>query len=250
MDINEYRRHYKLERTNWWFVSRRQIVNSFLSGLNEKGKVKILDIGCGTGANLKFFEKFGKVFGIDPSKEALKYAKTIGCKGVKIGRAEKIPYKSDSFDAVLLLDVLEHTDNEREALKEIKRVSKKSSLLIMTVPAFMSLWGSPDEFLWHRRRYTKSELVKLAESAGFKVVKCSYFFFIFAIPLYFARRIEKLKYALVGGEKKLGATLSLQPGVFNSILLAYMGLENLLLKYINLPIGTSILCICKKIRRP
>ena len=209
-------------------------------------KTKLLDVGCGTGANLKTFSQTHNAYGIDPSKDALRYAKIIGCKNLKIGRAEKISFPKNSFGVVLLLDVLEHTTNDKKSLLEIKRVCKKNGFLIMTVPAFMSLWGSPDEFLEHKRRYTRKQLVSLVESSGFKVVKCSYFFFAFAIPLYFARKIENLKNKFSSSEKKLGVTMSLPPGILNSALLAYMKLENALLQHINLPIGTSIFCICKK----
>lgn len=93
------------------------IIEKFLK-INKN--TTILDVGCGTGISLERFQnKCKKIIGIDPNKELLKQ-----CKGKTIlGKAEKLPFKDNSFDIVVSLTSLHHT-NLKKSVSEIKRVAK------------------------------------------------------------------------------------------------------------------------------
>src|SRR6478672_10674898 len=123
MEQHTYAIMNNVEDKHWWFVGRRAILESFMRGIVEKSKVqnpKILDVGCGTGANLEMLKNFGEAEGVDVSDDALEFCKLKGLKAHK-GLAEKLPFTDESFDVVTALDVVEHLDDDIAGLKEMRR---------------------------------------------------------------------------------------------------------------------------------
>lgn len=108
----------------------------------------VLDIGCGRGFYvnaLTIFPFIQKIEGIDLNEEYLKKAQeNINNKNIYLQAASvyKLPFKNDSFECIILSEVLEHLQFEKKALEEIKRVLKKNGLLLITVPSknFPFLW--------------------------------------------------------------------------------------------------------------
>src|SRR6185436_1790311 len=138
----------RVEESHWWFVGRRQIIRSFLerlvrarlagSGAASAGapaELNILDVGCGTGANLDMLSEFGKAEGVDVSAEALSFCRARGLEQVKLGAAEALPYADGSFDLVTGLDVVEHLDDDVAGLKEMRRVLRPGGEALLFVPA-------------------------------------------------------------------------------------------------------------------
>ena len=146
----------KQEDTHFWHIAKRKLVSDLIkkSGLKNP---KILDIGCGTGKTLEDFNKLGKGFGIDISKEAIRFCKSRGLKRIKLCSGSKTSFKNSQFQIVTLLDVLEHV-KEKSILKEIKRILSHDGLLIVSVPAYQWLWSQWDKIAHHKRRYTKNTL--------------------------------------------------------------------------------------------
>ncbi|HLE62866.1 MAG TPA: class I SAM-dependent methyltransferase, partial [Pyrinomonadaceae bacterium] len=160
MQQHTYSIMYRVEETHWWFVGRRRIISSFLAQINANSErpQKILDVGCGTGANLEMLSQFGEAEGIDVSREALAFCLQRGLRNVREGEAERLPFPDNSFDLVTGLDVVEHLDNDLAGLKEMHRVLRPQGRILLFVPAFMFLWGVQDDISNHRRRYTLPEL--------------------------------------------------------------------------------------------
>src|SRR3989344_2556238 len=105
MNIALYQDLYELEEKHWWHISKRNLCERVIERYFKHGK--IVDIGCGTGKNVEAFSKYGEVWGIDNSNEALKYCKQYRhLTHVKKGEAEKTNLPAASFDLVTLLDVL------------------------------------------------------------------------------------------------------------------------------------------------
>jgi ubiquinone/menaquinone biosynthesis C-methylase UbiE len=87
----------------------------------------ILDAGCGSGRFIKLLSPFVKeVHGIDISGKALKIARSYKIKNaiIRKGNVLKIPYRDNSFDKVICIDVIEHIKDDKKVLKELKRVVK------------------------------------------------------------------------------------------------------------------------------
>ncbi len=167
--------------------------------IDPKPKDKILDVGCGDGFylhllfNLKV--KNLKLVGVDIDKNALKSArKNLRGKKVKFIQADLLkglPFKSGSFDKIIMSEVCEHLENDIKGLKEVKRVLKKGGTLVITVPNhnYPFLWDPVNWMLehlvgihiksgfwagiWnqHLRLYTPEEIQKVVKKAGFKVKK-------------------------------------------------------------------------------
>ncbi len=234
---------YEVEETHWWYVGRRRILESFVADIRaslNKSELRILDVGCGTGANLKMLARYGKSEGVELSEQALHFCRQRGLEAVQFGAAESLPYADNSFDLVTFLDVLEHLDDDRAGLAEIRRVLHPDGRALLFVPAFMFLWGVQDEVSNHRRRYTRRELSRVVAAAGLEVERASYANFTFFFPVLLVRWIMRLLKLRAATE--YGINLPLMNKVFASLFAA----ERFLLKRTGFPFGVSVLCVARK----
>lgn len=231
---------YSLEEKHWWHISKRRVIQNLIKKYNLLKNPKILDIGCGAGKNLEELQNLGTVYGLDSSKEALKYCRKRGLKNIKIGSAEKTNLKSNYFDIVTILDVLEHTDDKR-VFKEMGRIVKKKGIIIITVPAFPWLWSSWDEVLHHKRRYTSKSLKYLIESNNFRVLKIFYLYSFLVMPAFLVRKIKQKLY-----NKKYPSDFELSNPIFNFLLNKLARFEFILAQKGLIPFGTTLMAIAKK----
>lgn len=236
-----YKDLYSLEGQHWWHISKRRVVTSCIQYYLKKRDAKILDVGCGTGKNLEQLKKFGKVYGLDGSSEAIKFCKKRGLENLELGKAEDMPFQQNSFDLITLLDVLEHTDDNK-TLQEVYRILKKDGLLILTVPALSWLWSEWDKILNHRRRYNKYGIISLLNKNKFNVIKATYLYSFLVFP---ALIIRKMKQSLFR-KKEYSSDFQLSNPLLNRIMGYVSNIEFKLAKKITIPIGTTILVIAKK----
>ena len=169
MQSHHYPILYQVEERHWWYVGRRRIIRSLVEKICatlNKPNPRILDVGCGTGANLKMLADYGRAEGVDISPQAVDFCRERGLDSVKLGAAEQLPYENDSFELVTALDVIEHLDDDVAGLREMRRVLRRDGRLLLFVPAFMFLWGVQDDVSNHRRRYTLPSLLRAVEEAG------------------------------------------------------------------------------------
>lgn len=235
-----YRDLYNLEESHWWHISKRRIVANYIKHYLKKKTAKILDVGCGTGKNLESFKEFGEIYGLDSSKEAMEFCKKRGLKNIKLGEAEKMPFKASSFDVVTLLDVLEHTDDNK-TLREVYRVLRKDGILIITVPAFSWLWSNWDKVLHHKRRYNKNDIINILKKNSFAVTYISYLYSFLVLP---ALIIRKIKQKLL--KKEYTSDFRLSNSLLNWIMNYITKIEFKIAQKISIPVGTTILVIAKK----
>ena len=119
MHEHEYEAMYSLENFYWWYVARRALVDELLtSEIRGRDGVRLLDVGCGTGANMSAFARHGTTIGIDLSTDALDFCRTRGLETVALSEIELLPFADNSFHVVTAMDVLEHTDDDLAALAE------------------------------------------------------------------------------------------------------------------------------------
>ena len=228
----EYKTMFELETFYWWFVARRKLLSEVVSGLGRNpDRTALLDVGCGTGLNCSVLSKFGKVFGADPSPEALSFARSRQLENLLSSKAEDLQFPNEMFDVLTSLDVLEHTDDDLLALGEMWRVMKPGGMLVVTVPAYGFLWSEHDEALNHRRRYTAHELRNKLTNAGFEVQRSTYFITLLFFPIFFMRIWQNLT------KKSLEAKTShfILPKWLNSLLIRLLDLERFYLRWSNLP---------------
>lgn len=238
----------RVEETHWWFTGRRRIIRSFLERLIAEPQTsrsagqpfRILDVGCGTGANLEMLLQFGEAEGVDISPDALSFCRARGLESVKQGAAEALPYEHNSFDLLTGLDVVEHLDDDVAGLKEMARVIRPGGHALLFVPAFMFLWGVQDDISNHRRRYTLAELKRVVREAGFEMERASYVNISFFAPIFFGRLLMRTLRLRPESENNLTI------GFLNGFLGKILGAESLALRYINFPFGVSIICVARK----
>lgn len=230
----------RFETSHWWHISKRKTVRLLINKFLTLKNPRILDIGCGTGQNLYELKKLGDAWGVDKSSKAVIFCKKRGIKKVKVGTCYNTSFKDSFFDVITLLDVLEHT-NDQKTLKEISRVLKPGGLLVITVPAFNWLWSRWDEVLHHKRRYTKQSLERLLKKNHFLVKKISYRYMYLVLPALLVRTIKARLF-----KKHYPSDFQLSPPVLNYILLKIADLERHLFDIASLPIGTSLVCIAQK----
>ena len=165
----------EVENRHWWFRARRDLLIGLLAGRLEEG-ARLLDLGSGTGFFLEAAEEKWEVHGLDPSEDAVEACRARGLSGVRQGRiedAEKtFPLR---FDAVTLLDVIEHIDDDIGALRTAKNLLKPTGVLLVTVPAYQWLWSGHDVINEHRRRYTRRSLAEAFSEAGISIEGVTYF---------------------------------------------------------------------------
>ncbi len=244
----------RVEDSHWWFVGRRAILESFLRTIVDnvsstlaspdadksvRPPFRILDVGCGTGANLEMLAQFGSAEGVDVSDDALEFCRRKGLT-VQKGLAETLPYEVESFDVTTALDVIEHLDDDIAGLKEMHRVTKTGGYSLIFVPAFMWLWGVQDDISNHRIRYTKKQIVERLETAGYTVERATYANFTFFAPILGGRTIMKL--TGIKPESENNITISGLNGIFGKIFSA----ERHILSKVNFPFGVSIVIVARK----
>src|SRR5689334_1528617 len=141
MNSEEYERMYRLEDTYWWFVGRHHLVQTFLrEKYGDRTDLRILDIGCGTGAMSRKLAAHGTVTSADFSPLALDFSRRRGITQLCAADAMRLPFRERSFDVIVALDILEHLPDDQAALSEFQRVLKPGGRVIATVPAYKSLW--------------------------------------------------------------------------------------------------------------
>src|SRR5436309_5642533 len=195
MQQHTYSIMYEVEEHHWWFVGRRKIIEGFVAAVCcelGKRKPRILDVGCGTGANLQMLGQHGASEGVDVSSEALEFCRARGLSKVKQGAAEALPYEDASFDLVTGLDVVEHLDDDVAGLKEMRRVLLPRGRALLFVLAFMFLWGVQDDISHHRRLYTLKDLERKLREAGLTVERMSYANISFFLPILIGRWLMRL----------------------------------------------------------
>lgn len=246
MEHAEYEKMYHFEDEYWWYKGRREMVLDTVAIIKQKSKgqpLKILDVGCGTGINLESLKQYGDVYGLDFSRNALRLSRSRGDAQLTLGSGDKLPFVNDNFDLVCALDVIEHIDDDFSALKEFYRVLSPKGYLVLTVPAFQFLWSKHDVAAHHKRRYSKSNLIRALTLCGFFVEKSNYWNCIL-FPVVAASRLLRND-----ENKEITTDIRELPALMNSTLLRILRIERTITKKnMSFPVGVSILSVCRKDR--
>lgn len=221
--------------TNWWFKARREIVYKCLRKYIS-GNIHALEIGAGYGVMTNMLKSFGTVQAVEPYLDAVDFLRGNLDVNTYAGTLDTFS-GTEKYDLVACFDVLEHIADDKAALMKIESLIYDNGLLVLTVPAYMFLWGKHDELNGHLRRYTKGNLVEKMP-CSFSIKKASYFnTLLFPVAL-----LDRLLFS------KNKRSYSLNPNKFiNGILYILFSLEKYIIPFINLPFGISILVIAKKI---
>jgi ubiquinone/menaquinone biosynthesis C-methylase UbiE len=171
---------YEVEDKLWWFAGMREISAALLDEFCPPDVRNILDIGCGTGLNLKWLERYAKteaIKGLDVEKTALDFCRERGRNLLTQASATDLPFPEASFDLVTSFDVLVQIPGERadeKAIAEMYRVLKPRGVAFARAAAYEWMRSGHDKALNTQRRYTIGELSGKLEEAGFTVLRKTY----------------------------------------------------------------------------
>ena len=155
---------------HWYYQSKAAALRRIVGPLAPK---RLLDVGAGSG----FFSRHLLANGaqsalcVDVGYEQT-WDETVGGKPVLYRR----DCDATDCDLVLMMDVLEHVDDDRGLVRHYAAKVPSGAHFLVTVPAFRFLWSGHDVFLEHKRRYTLAEIEQTMRSAGLDVVRGAYYF--------------------------------------------------------------------------
>jgi SAM-dependent methyltransferase len=247
MDPSLHDRFYAVEKWHWWSVGMRGIFDMLLSrALPAAGARVLLDVGCGTGIVMEEFARHGAMVGLDLAWPALLHTRSRNpAFALMQGDIVSLPVRSGSVDVVLAFDVIEHLDDDAAALREFRRVLKPGGVLLLNVPAFMSLWSGKDIANHHRRRYRRTALRGLVERAGFTVERITCSNAVLFPAIWATRQAQRLAHRPWSPQAEYHPA-----GWLNAALTALLHAERRTLAWIDLPLGTSVTCLARSAGPP
>jgi len=164
MQTDQFQLHAEIENHHWWFCGRRRIVRQLLAEIAppQTGR-RVVDVGCGTGANIASLADAYACHGIDPSAEGIALARTrFPAVQFTCGLApDAFGPKEREADVMLAMDVMEHVPDDFLFASSLLGPLKPGGHLVITVPADAALWSAHDEAFGHYRRYSRPRLERV-----------------------------------------------------------------------------------------
>jgi SAM-dependent methyltransferase len=239
MDPSYAAKYAEMHARHWWFRSREEYVLRYLRRVaGDRRSLRILDVGCGDGLMWKALEPFGQVDGIEPD------ASLLSPGSPHRDRIEVAPFPAprprQPYDVILMLDVLEHIEDDRGALASVFELLRPGGHFLLTVPALMLLWSEFDELNRHYRRYRRGQLRGRLQDAGFEVLSARYYFFWSLLPLLGRRLLFRSE------ASEESAFLKVPPAPVNSLLRAVSDLEHRVTSRVPVPFGSSLIAAARR----
>lgn len=248
MDPAEYRVIRESEDDHWWYAGLHDLVRGLVKDtIPSYPKPITLDAGCGTGGLLAKLQSLdGQFIGLEFSRHAFQQIKSRSLKTLVRGDTRLLPFKANSVDLILSIDVLCVFDQEEIpfVMKEFHRVLKPSGKLILNLPAYPWLISGHDRFVGNKSRFLRSETIHGLKNSGFEIDQATYRnFFLFPIACIF-----RLLKRLISGRDNPTRSEVQTPGLFiNRILASILYFENMLIhRRITFPFGLSIFLVARK----
>jgi SAM-dependent methyltransferase len=243
---DEYRVMFEVEDDYWWYRGLRALLERLLAqyGPGDASHGVILDVGCGTGANLKLMQSYGDAFGVDPSEQAIAFCRARGISQgrVFLASATDLPFPDSQFDLAVSFDVICNLPDDAAAFSEIARVLKPRAPFIVGLPAYQWLWSLHDVAVGHRRRYDARELRKKLSATGFDIERITYANALL-MPLIAAVRLVSRR---ATNGREVHSDLTPLPRIVNAPLSMLFNAEMRAVSRVNLPWGLSVISIARK----
>jgi SAM-dependent methyltransferase len=243
--------HARLEQRHWWFRGRRAIVIPIIDRVLRGQQCAIVDVGCGTGGTVDVLSKRYRCIGIDQSELAISTAHSLYPNAqFRCGVVPRdIHDLRDDAGIYLLMDVLEHIEDDKTFLQSIVAFARPGSLFLITVPAHQALWSAHDVTAGHCRRYESNSLRALWASLPVRERLLSSINYRLYPIIRFLRYVGRLLNNSWGGR---GTDFSMPPTLINDTLTRIFGgehsavLDRLDNTSRNFPRGVSFIAVLEK----
>jgi SAM-dependent methyltransferase len=237
----------RAEARHFWFRGFRRFITPLLFTATEGlSDVRLIDFGCGTGANLALLDRFGRSYGFDLTFVGLKIGREAGRTRLAQASVTDAPVPSNAFDVVTSFDVLYGLPDsiEKAAVREMFRAAKPGGYVIVNVAAMECLKGDHSVLGREVRRYSRSSPTRLLTDAGFVVERMTYTNASLFLPMVVVRGYQRWRG--LPDEAEAESDITVPPAPVNALLTALIYLETLWVRRFNNPFGSSLLCLARK----
>lgn len=249
MNDIEYERMYRAEGEHWWYVALHDmILRSVRREAETRGRLSMLDAGCGTGRLMELLAPFGVVTGCDYSALALGFCRQRGLDNTFAMDLNEADLGHERYDLVTSIDVLYHraVRDEIAVLKRFNAALKPGGCLILNLVAFESLRSTHDIAVHSRRRYRRGEVGQMLSVAGFHVEMLTYRPCL-PFPVVAAYRAWCRLTADTSKPDQIASDVTLPNPLLNRIMSWLCRVENVLIdNVIRLPFGTSVFAVARR----
>lgn len=245
MRPDEYRVMFEIEDAYWWYLGLRTLLRELLDRHVPRG-ARILDAGCGTGANLQLLQARGHAIGVDISEQAIAFCRARGIPSDRafLASLSALPFPDEAFDLAVSFDVICNIPDDAAAFAELARVLKPGGRFITQLPAYPWLWSTHDVAVGHQRRYTARGLRASIEQAGLTVERVTHTNMLL-LPLIAAGRLARRRGLHNGGPVQSDLATPL-PAWVNASLGVLAMAEMRAVAHVDLPAGLSVLAVAQK----
>jgi ubiquinone/menaquinone biosynthesis C-methylase UbiE len=235
------------EQHFWWYRGMRRILFRMLDPVVRPRRVdRVLEVGCGTGYFAgELRQRYGwRVVALDVGFEGLAFGKRLGVTNLVQADMRSLPCRSESFDAVVSMDVIVHLPRDEEAkpMAEFQRVLKPGGLLVVRVSALDILRSRHSEFAHERQRFTRGRLLRVSAEHGFRPIRCTY-----ANAVLMPVALAKFRLWEPLTRQPPASGVATMAGWLDRLLYSALAIESEWLgRGWNLPIGQSIVLVAEK----
>jgi SAM-dependent methyltransferase len=224
---------------HWYYRAKFGLLTRHLESAKVPTDGAIADVGCGLGLFLRMLKRMGR-----PARALI---------GVDIGFSEVCTDAVDgftihptwpqgtSYDAILMMDVLEHCPDDTAVLRDATDHLKPGGTMFVTVPAFRALWSAHDVFLKHCRRYNVRELGDLIASEPRLKIESLHYFYGLLFPI---AALQRWLHRNVTDPKS--SEMKTLPAPLNALLLFVCRLESVLMRF-NRFAGLTVVARCRRV---
>ncbi len=244
MNDEVYEEMYRVESRHWWFGAKHKIVRNLLHRylpMSAGRKPRVVDLGCGCGYLLSLIKDEYDAVGMDSFQQAIDFS---GKRGVRVefgSLPEPVPFENESFDCLMLLDVLEHLQDDHACFARAIKLLKPGGIAICTVPAYPWLWTKRDEYHQHFRRYTRSAFKTLMSIDGVKPEFVSHMNAVL-FPAAVGERVLRKFVPLKEGH----GDLKVPAAPINWAMRESYAAERLLMGRVPIPLGLSLVSVTRR----
>jgi SAM-dependent methyltransferase len=238
----------RAEARHFWFRGFRAFIAPLVDRAVDGRDARILDCGCGTGANVDLLQRFGRAYGFDLSETGLRIGREAGRARLARASVTAAPFGSGRFDLVTSFDVLYSLEDgdERAALCEMYRLVTPGGYALITVAAMDALRGDHSVLSREIRRYSRDDLRNRVTAAGFTVERITYAFAALVAPMLVARRWQRWRGLKREEEPGAQHEIAVPAAPINGLLTAALMLEAAWLRRFDMPFGSSLICLARK----
>lgn len=249
MKREEFEQMYQAEDRLWWYRQLRQHVIDLLELDQQQPRpaLRILDAGCGTGGMAARLQPYGTVVGVDLAPFAVAVCRERrDLQHTAVASITALPFPAASFDLAVSLDVISDagTGNDAVAVAELARVVRPGGRICLNLPALRWLAGEHDLAVETKRRYTRDEVLQLVTRAGFLPERLTYWNSFLLPVVAVSRGLSRLRGR---SEQQAHSDITVPAAPINRTLQAITQGEAQVLRRRDLPLGSSLLCVARRI---